>query len=503
MGITTSERATFRAGASYNSYQIGYEPSSGTSRVIRYAFQTPAEGVSRLSFNATALAHGTNYEWQGLGYYISSSPTAYVNAGPSSPRMGTLSIAGNGSSYDIAGAEAEVNLPANITAYIFIFPIEAKYFFWNFVNVTELNVSTKAGASTILSCPAELDTLETLAISMRRAGESFTHIASFKCGETLLHTSEVFGEALSVDVPRAWLEGFPNEAYISMSVSIQTYAGTTPAGAPATREIRLNADPGMRPVIMEAGASIAPYNTGAASGMRGYIRGFSRAEASFDESKIDLSACAGASIAGYSLTCAGETVSAAPYRSPILTDDTAAVLTVTDSRGRTASISFQLATLPYAPPSITGTEVFRCDASGSANDDASYIYVKATLVFSSVDGQNGCRLYAALTNEGGGFGEDAEIEAGAGNVLYGTVSPDRTYSLRLTARDSLGGVKISTVKLPTRLWAMKFRESGLGVAFGMAPQQEKALELPADWKIRIGESELTADKLSRLLAMLT
>ena len=59
------------------------------------------------------------------------------------------------------------------------------------------------------------------------------------------------------------------------------------------------------------------------------------------------------------------------------------------------------------------------------------------------------------------------------------------------------------VTLPTRQWALKFRADGLGAAFGKAPEHSKAIELPADWALIIGDKELNAERLGKLLAMLT
>ena len=43
-----------------------------------------------------------------------------------------------------------------------------------------------------------------------------------------------------------------------------------------------------------------------------------------------------------------------------------------------------------------------------------------------------------------------------------------------------------TVILAGRRWAMKLRPDGLGVGFGMSPQEGSALELPDGWRVLIG-----------------
>ena len=53
----------------------------------------------------------------------------------------------------------------------------------------------------------------------------------------------------------------------------------------------------MKPVVSAGWAALAVCNTGAVSGMTGYVKGYSRAQAAFDLTKIDMSGAVGASVA--------------------------------------------------------------------------------------------------------------------------------------------------------------------------------------------------------------
>lgn len=499
MTVTTTGRTMYRGGASNNSYQIGYEASTGMSRVIRYSFTTPADGVSKLSFVGAHLAHGASYSWSGLSWYVTTSPTSHLNAGPGTVSHGTLTISGNGKDYDISTGEAAVNLPANTEAYIYIFPNNANYFLWNFVNVTSLSITTAAGSSTIAAITQTVETLGTLTVSLNKAVDAFRHKLTVTADNKTLYTSELFDASHSVIVPRSWFDSFPNVTTISATATVTTYNGDTAVGT-ASAAVTITADDGMRPQISEGWATAAPYNIGAVAGLTGYIAGYSQAEVSFDAAK--LTQAAGAALASVTVTCSGVTSTAAPYRTPILLNAADVVCAATDSRGRTATQTIRIEPMAYAPPTLSQVQILRCTAAGVEAEDGNYYSAKATATFSALGGQNTLTLTAAHKIQGGVYGTETALTSGE-TAIIGTISPDSTYQVRITATDALGNTTISVASLPTRQWALKFRPNGQGAAFGKAAETDKALEIPADWIFKIGSSTLTAELLASMAADIT
>lgn len=496
MTVTTTGRTMYRGGASNNSYQIGYEASTGMSRVIRYSFTTPADGVSKLSFVGAHLAHGASYSWSGLSWYVTTSPTSHLNAGPGTVSHGTLTITGNGKDYDISTGEAAVNLPANTEAYIYIFPNNANYFSWNFVNVTSLSITTAAGSSTIAAITQTVETLGTLTVSLNKAVDAFRHRLTVTAGGKTLYTSELFDASHSVTVPRSWFDSFSSATTISATATVTTYNGDTAVGT-ASAAVTITADDGMRPQISEGWATAAPYNIGAVAGLTGYIAGYSQAEISFNTTK--LTQAAGAALASVTVTCSGTVVTAAPYRTPILLIAADVLCTATDSRGRTATQTIRIEPMAYAPPTLSQVQILRCTAAGVEAEDGNYYSAKATATISALGGQNTLTLTAAHKIQGGVYGTETALTSGEAAII-GTISPDSTYQVRITATDALGNTTVSVASLPTRQWALKFRPDGQGAAFGKAAEHDKALEIPGDWTFRIGSSTLTAELLASLTA---
>lgn len=485
----------YRGGALNNSYQIGYEASTGMSRVIRYSFTTPADGVSKLSFTGAHLAHGASYSWSGLSWYVTTSPTSHLNAGPGTVSHGTLTITGNGKDYDISAAEAAVNLPANTEAYIYIFPNNTNYFLWNFVNVTSLSITTAAGSSTIAAITQTVETLGTLTVSLNKAVDAFRHRLTVTAGGKTLYTSELFDASHSVTVPRSWFDSFPNVTTISATATVTTYNGDTAVGT-ASATVTITADDGMRPQISEGWATATPYNIGAVAGLTGYIAGYSQAEVSFNAAK--LTQAAGAALASVTVTCSGAVVTAAPYRTPILLNAADVVCTATDSRGRTATQTIRIEPMAYAPPTLSQVQIRRCTAAGVEAEDGNYYSAKATATFSALGGQNTLTLTAAHKIQGGVYGTETPLASGE-TAIIGTISPDSTYQVRITATDALGNTAVTVTSLPTRQWALKFRADGLGAAFGKAPEHSKAIELPEGWQIWIGNETIRQSITDALL----
>ena len=496
MTVTTTGRAAYRGGASHTGYLAGFETANKLTRVLRYTFTTPADGVSKLSFTGAHLAHSASYSWGGLNWYATTSPTSHVNAGAGSASCGTLTITGNGKDYDISAAEAAVNLPANTEAYIYIFPNNANYFLWNFANVASLNITTTAGSSTIAAITQTVETLGTLTVSLNKAVDAFRHRLTVTADNKTLYTSELFDASHSVAVPRSWFDSFPSATTISATATVTTYNGDTAVGT-ASAAVTITADDGMRPQISEGWATAAPYNIGAVAGLTGYIAGYSQAEISFDAAK--LTQAAEAALASVTVTCSGAVVTAAPYRTPILLDAADVVCAATDSRGRTATHTIRIEPMAYAPPALSQVQILRCTAAGVEAEDGNYYSAKATATFSALGGQNTLTLTAAHKIQGGVYGTETPLTSGEAAII-GTISPDSTYQVRITATDALGNTTVSVASLPTRQWALKFRPNGQGAAFGKAAEHDKALEIPADWSFYVGDESLTAEEIAALKA---
>lgn len=343
-------------------------------------------------------------------------------------------------------------------------------------------------ASTISSCPSTIATNSALALGVTRNSSAFYHKATFKVGGTTLYTSGAFATALNYTIPRTWFNAYPSSTSLSVTVSVQTYTDstcTTTVGSPATATMTVTADADMMPSVTSGWVAAAAYNTGAVSGMTGYIKGYSRATVTFNAAKITHAN--GATLDSYSIVCQGVTSSSTSttHTSPVLASTSVEIVcTVTDSRGRSASTTLTLSVMDYAAPSLSGISVFRCGSLGIADDDGTYYSVKATVAYSSLGGQNSCALTCAIKASGGSYGAEQSLTSGTARVL-GTISADTSYTVRIRATDTVGNTAYYYANISSRKWAMRFRPTGNGVAFGKAAEYDNTFEVASGWAVKI------------------
>lgn len=271
------------------------------------------------------------------------------------------------------------------------------------------------------------------------------------------------------------------------AITLTTHYGGATMTDTKTVTMRLPAA-GVKPEVSAGWAAHAHDNTGtAAASIDAYVQGYSRATVSFDASKISLKY--GATIAGYKIVCGGVTVTSAPYRTGTLTGTVASIVcTVTDSRGQTASGNLSVSLYAYAKPTITGVSIYRSNASGTADEDGTYIAVTATANISSLGGRNSGTMKVYTAAGSGSYTDKGTLTSGTRKILS-TYSTDTSYRVKIELTDALGNTASYTQLVSTAAWAMKFRPTGNGVAFGKAAENAKSLEMPSDWVLRFGAKQ--------------
>lgn len=353
-----------------------------------------------------------------------------------------------------------------------------------------VSATATRNASTIASASSSATTQGSIALSMNRAGVNY-HKATVTAGGATLATTAAFVSSVSIPVPRSWFSGYPSATSFTATLTVRSYttsACTESVGAAVMRSVTIKADSGMAPVLQTGYATASAYNTGAASGLSGYISGYSKATVTLNAAKLDMSAAAGATVSGISVKGGGQTATASPYRTGVLTGTASITVTVTDSRGRQGTQTLSVSTLDYAPPKLSGVTVFRCNSGGTADEDGAWVSVKATASCSSLNGQNSVTLAANGT----------ALTSGTAKILSAG-SADDTVTVTVTATDALGNTAQAQRTVPGRKWAMRFGETGNSVGFGTSPTHDAAVNLREGWDLFFGNSSFADKVLATML----
>ena len=142
---------------------------------------------------------------------------------------------------------------------------------------------------------------------------------------------------------------------------------------------------------------------------------------------------------------------------------------VTDSRGRTATRSTTFSISAYAAPVISGVTLYRCKSDGTRDDTAgTCAYVKANFSC-SVIGSNKVSVQAVLSQIGGSYTTSTMLTSGSGVILGGgKLAVDATYSVTITAADTVGSVSTYSGEVSSAAYFMHVKKGGRALGFGMA-----------------------------------
>jgi len=323
-------------------------------------------------------------------------------------------------------------------------------------------------------------------IVVSRHSDAFWHKATLSIGDKS-YTSEPFATSCEYAIPADWLNAIPTAMRGTVNVSIQTYSDSTcetAVGDAIASSFEIVVPSSAAPVIGEGWATVTPYNTGAISGSTFdglYVQGYSQAQVTFDESKV--SPQYGADITGTQISWNGSTADAAPYRTPVLSKsgDQVVKCIVTDSRGLKSTKELTVNVLPYAKPTLNNISIYRSTSGGTASDTGTYIYFRATGVYSNLNGRNSLSMKAAYRPVGTTGWTESTIQSGTG-AAKGNVSTTNSYEARITATDALGNSATFNAVVPTAEAAFNIKPGGKGAAFGKYAEKDKTLDLD-DWDL--------------------
>ena len=161
-------------------------------------------------------------------------------------------------------------------------------------------------------------------------------------------------------------------------------------------------------------------------------------------------------------------------------------VTVTDSRGRTATRTVDITVTDYSPPSISGVTFARATSGGVVSNTGTYINAKALFTFSAI-GSNSISAKAYYRQSG----TTTWLPAGGNTITHnttltfgaGAINQAYIYETRITLADYFTTVE-HLGAVPKAVKVFDLREDR--AAFGAFATNTKELYVPADWKLMVG-----------------
>lgn len=305
-----------------------------------------------------------------------------------------------------------------------------------------------------------------LTINLPRHASGFTHRISYRIGGKDKGTITTnAGTSFVWTVPNLG-SYMPNSTSVWVVLRVETMSGSAVIGY---KDIGFTATAPTSWVPTATISSIAEATANLATQFGGYVQGKSTLRV-----KSAGSGSNGSSISSYVVTIQGRKYNGADITSAAISASgtVPVTLTVTDSRGRTASKTQNVTVLAYSPPQITVSSVAR------TSDEATTATCTYNFSIASVNGKNTKAFYIQYLN--GSTWTDitrmSDVYTKSGSVTSGAVfGVDATTKVRFVAQDYFTSVIVEKEVGPT-FTLMNLGAGGKSLAIGMLSSNNGTFE---------------------------
>lgn len=340
--------------------------------------------------------------------------------------------------------------------------------------------NTIARASTISSVTSSvaINGTNAVTVNISRAASSFTHTVVFSFGSYSKTTTDV-GTSTSYAIPTSWINAIPKATSGTAKVTVTTYSGSTKIGSAVSKNFTVTVPASVVPTISSVAVADTTTNQSTYGNM---VQGKSKPKFT-----ITAAGAYSSTITAYKTVFESKTYTGAtPTASGITKSGTVtAKITVTDSRGRTASVDKSWTVVAYSAPKITSFQGFRCLADGTENYDGTYLNAAVKYSVSALNNKNTAnytleyKLSSATTWTSLASGSAYSLSESiiSAKEILGV---DNSYDVRLSVSDAFTTVR-SIIDIPTAFTLLDFNASGRGLAFGKVSEKTEGVEfgLPA------------------------
>lgn len=344
---------------------------------------------------------------------------------------------------------------------------------------------TIARASTISSVTSSvaINGTNAVTVNITRASSSFTHTVVFTFGSYTKTTTGV-GTSTSYAIPLSWMNAIPNATSGTAKVTVTTYSGSTKIGSAVSKNFTVTVPSTVVPTISSVAVADTTTNQSTYGNM---VQNKSKAIFT-----ITAAGAYSSTISAYKTVFEGKTYTGATPTTSVITGSgtVTATITITDSRGRTASTTKSWTVVAYSAPKIVSFQGFRCLADGTENYEGTYLSAAVNFSISSVNAKNAAsysieyKLQSATTwttlTSGSVYALNTTIISASG--AFGI---DNSYDIRLSLTDSFTTVR-SIFEIPTAFTLLDFNANGKALAFGKVSELTEGIEFALPIKSTLG-----------------
>ncbi len=354
-----------------------------------------------------------------------------------------------------------------------------------------VTLTTIPRASSISIDSPSIECGKTIEISGVSASKNFTHkiYATWngRTSELVTIDSGTLTPTFSYTIPTDWEKDLPNSTSGIATFTLETFSGSTSVGSKsvnATIKVRSGVVPSIGTVSISDTNSIS-------AGIGQYVQSQSRLKFS-----IATSGSQGSSVTAISTKFEGQTYNGSSFTTGTIqgSGTLSYTITVTDSRGRTATKSGSVSVTTYSPPSLTNVSAKRANSSYAVDEsNGTYALLHFKVGFTSLSNKNVTSFYiqyrASGTNSWTKINSwdnnyTLEQDYKAGNLFTSTTS---TYEIAFGVKDKfMSDYSWQIVTVTPTYTLINFGSSGKSVAlFAQSNNEEDTLEINGTIKLLV------------------
>lgn len=343
--------------------------------------------------------------------------------------------------------------------------------------VSSVSTSGTATLDTIprtssISVTGSVEAGKAVTVTINRASTSFTHKVYYQFGSTKRTITESATTSATYTIPIGDCSIIPNATSGTATIYCDTYSGSTKIGG-TSKTFTVKVPSSVVPTISSVTCSPSGTNSSL-----GYVQGKTKLALAINGATGSY----GSTIKSYKITGAGGTWNSQSVTTGVVNTTGSVTLTgtVTDSRGRTsANKTVTITVNAYHAPKITSWSVIRCNSSGTAQADGTYVKCTYNASIASLGSKN-AKAYTIRTYQGSTQTASANLSntnySISGSVIYGGYATDKSYVVQLEVKDSFS-TTIQKVAVGTAYMTMDFKKGGKGVAFGKVAETDNLLDV--------------------------
>lgn len=313
-----------------------------------------------------------------------------------------------------------------------------------------------------------------ITVSMPRASSSFTHTLRYNFAGATGTIGTGLGTSKTWTVPLSLANQIPNTTSGTLTIACDTYNGSTKIGTKSTT-VKCTVPASVVPTISTI--AVAETVSGLAAKIGAYVQNQSKPQVT-----ITAAGAYGSTVTTYISKVGSSSFNGASFTiSNLRQSGTVAInVTVTDSRGRTATKTQNITVLPYQIPEIAAFTGLRCDQNGTADEEGQYVQLSYNYEISALNNKNDKTITIAYKQVDAADYTTLKTESNySANTTYipSTVfSVDNSYKFRITVADYFKTVKFE-LEIGTAFTLVDYSAGGHGMAIGKVAETEDLLDV--------------------------